>query len=420
MLWDQTGSSKNTAEVAAINGLTNGAAILDNHQSAPLIGSQHQKMLVVRGEQGLVAFCGGIDINCDRICPAGSCPPTTSGGVAIASSGSSTSNPGQPLHDIHCQIKGPAAHDLLHIFIKRWFTASEHVRLDRAKGALRGLGEPVPPPAGPALVRVGETYNATTTMPSGVTTTFRDRSVQEILLASISAARRYIYIEEQYMIGLCAAEALRRALPNVDHITILIAASEISDLPRRWELRKRFIDHIRADPAGHKLRVFAPCLPGAHGPAAHPPHSYVHAKTTIIDDEVAIIGSANVNRRGWEHDAEVVAAIVGAARDGTSLAAKLRVRLWAEHLRVSPSAVADPITSKGLWTTAPSRRVCPYDPLADTDGFFESRIPVDLIDPAFPLATAPCCAFHGPSCPGGRLVPAPSRREPLLAGLPGG
>lgn len=422
MLWDQTGNSKNTAEVAFVNSLPNGAAILDNHQSAPVFGSHHQKLLVVKGGEGLIGFCGGVDVNCDRVCEAGACPPGpgSSGGssIAVGASGSGSGG-GQPLHDVHCRVVGPASHDLLRVFIKRWFCNRESTTLDKRKGTLLGLSEPVPAAAGPMLVRVGETFNASATMPGGVVRTFRDRSVQEILLAVIGAARRYIYIEEQYMIGMCAAEAIRRALPHVDHVTMLIAPThEIEVLRRRWELRKRFIDHIRSSPHGAKLRVFTPCRPGGD-PFGRPPHTYVHAKTLIADDEVAVIGSANINRRGWEHDSELVAAVLGPARPGVPLAQKLRTRLWSEHLGLPAAAVADPIAAKGLWLTSPRRRVCPYNPTAGSDFPGESLIPEDIVDPPFPLATAPCCAIHAPSCPGGRppaSLLAQQPGEPLVAG----
>ncbi len=227
----------------------------------------------------------------------------------------------------------------------------------------------------------------------------------------IGQAQKFLYIEDQYLVNMCAAEAIRRALPRLDHVTILIAASEICDMPRRWSLRKRFIAHIRTSPHAHKLRVF---ILGAAGPPGRPPvfgpHTYVHAKMMIADDEIAVIGSANMNRRGWEHDAEVVAAVVGPARDGTPLARKLRLRLWSEHLGVPEAAVSDPILSKALWRPVPPARVLSYNPAADTDPATDFLIPggESVIDPADELASAPCCRIHGPSCPSRAQRPAAS------------
>jgi phosphatidylserine/phosphatidylglycerophosphate/cardiolipin synthase-like enzyme len=56
---------------------------------------------------------------------------------------------------------------------------------------------------------------------------------------------------------------------------------------------------------------------------------------------VAVIGSANCNRRGWGFDSEVIAAIfdVEAQASAPSFAQKLRMKLWAMHLGVAESAV---------------------------------------------------------------------------------
>lgn len=431
VLWDQPGT-KNSKEVDFVDGLPNGAAFLDNHQggfiSGFLAGSQHQKALVVKGADGLIAFCGGVDINCDRVCPGGACGSSGGGNVVQASSGSAGT--GQPLHDVHCRIAGPAAWDLLRVFVKRWYSNSSHDQRDAKKGPLRGLSEPVPQPVGQAVVRIGETYNATATLPSGSPlslpsgrTTFRDRTVQEILLTVIGQAQKFLYIEDQYLINMCAAEAIRRALPRLDHVTILIAASQICDMPQRWALRKRFITHIRTSPHQDKLRVFVLGAPGPPGrPPIFGPHTYVHAKMMIADDEIAVIGSANMNRRGWEHDTEVVAAVMGPARDGTPLARKLRLRLWSQHLCARETEVSDPILSKARWRPGPPTRVLSYDPFAERDPVTNFLIPggEGVIDPADELASAPCCRIHGPSCPSRaqRPVAPPHGAETELSAVP--
>jgi hypothetical protein len=138
----------------------------------------------------------------------------------------------------------------------------------------------------------------------------------------------------------------------------------------------------------------------------------------IADDEVAVIGSANMNRRGWEHDAEAVAAVIGPGRDGVSVARRLRMRLWSEHLGVPMAAVTDPIASTTLWRAGLRSRVCPYNPTADTDPFTNFLIPggESVIDPAMKLDSAPCCRIHAPSCLSRKAsTAAPLSRERELA-----
>jgi phosphatidylserine/phosphatidylglycerophosphate/cardiolipin synthase-like enzyme len=390
MLWDQPGT-KNTSECNFVNSLRSGAAILDNSQVRFQLGSQHQKVLVVKGSEGLVSFCGGVDINCDR--------------VLAVPAGSSSGNVGQPLHDVHCRIEGPAAHDLLQTFITRWFSNPAHAPLDLAKGTLLGLGEPVPSRRGNAFVRVGETFTGRVARPGQPTRFRRERTVQDIYLRVIAGARRFLYWEDQYLVNMCAAEALRSALPNIQHLTIVIPASEITDMPQIWRARKNFVDRIRSHPQGDKLRVFTLCDPVTLQPARH---CYVHAKTLIADDEAAIVGSANCNRRGWESDAEVAACILGGRSrpDGDVFAKRLRMRLWSEHLGVPPAAVRDPIASAGLWLAPtprppvrPLRRARPYDPNAGTDSWFNLRLPFDCIDPPEPSPSARCPTTSGaPLC----------------------
>lgn len=185
-----------------------------------------------------------------------------------AESSGSAGGGGDPLHDVHLRLTGPAADDLLRVFIGRWYANGVHNLLDRTKGPLLGLCQPRSVPQGSALVRVEQTFNATfappvspvqncnTPPPNGPVAVVRARGVEPLYLTAISNARRFIYWEDQYMVHMCAAEALRRALRNVELIILLMADSQISDLPHKWAWRKRFVEHIRRDPQGHKLHVF--------------------------------------------------------------------------------------------------------------------------------------------------------------------
>ena len=68
---------------------------------------------------------------------------------------------------------------------------------------------------------------------------------------------------------------------------------------------------------------------------------------------MAIIGSANINRRGLYFDSEVCAAIFDVppamAQGRFSFAQQLRTQLWAEHLGVDRSKVRSAIEAKEMW-----------------------------------------------------------------------
>ncbi|HEU4364164.1 MAG TPA: phospholipase D-like domain-containing protein [Candidatus Krumholzibacteria bacterium] len=417
MLWDQAFSTQNTAEVGRISALPNGAAILDGHtfSSHPTfnVGSHHQKVLVVKGEQGLITFCGGIDFNPDRIravsgggsSSGGSSSGGSSGGssrgddggagAATASSSGSSGGAGSPMHDVHCRIVGPAAHDLLQTFIRRWDAHPDHVNIDATRGNLRGRTEPVPSPLAPRTIpagstggncaaRITRTYNPVRPLAAG-TSAVRERSIRETLILGIRNARRFIYMEDQYLVSLDAAAQLNAALSRIQHLTIVIPDSRISDMPRVWEARLSFVNRLTRGPHGHKVHVFFLATP-PNTPGTAPvfgPHTYVHAKIWVFDDELAVIGSANCNNRGWTHDSEVNAVLFEDVNPtGQTFAQRFRMALWAEHLNVTPSRVADGVASRSLWTTPPpGARVRPYNPRAGTDPLTQRLIPMGMIDP---------------------------------------
>ena len=117
-----------------------------------------------------------------------------------------------------------------------------------------------------------------------------------MILHAISKARRFIYLEDQYLVSLEVRDALVRALPNLEHLTILLPDASISDLPQHRLRQYEFISPLRSA-GGSKVRVFHPFPPNG-------PFGYVHAKIWVFDDDYAIIGSANCNNRGYTHDSD--------------------------------------------------------------------------------------------------------------------
>lgn len=79
---------------------------------------------------------------------------------------------------------------------------------------------------------------------------------------------------------------------------------------------------------------------------------YVHSKLLIVDDKVALIGSANINDRSFMGDRDSEIAVVIEDASVNPYAAQLRRKLWCEHLGLrypdQQDLVADPMSSQ-VW-----------------------------------------------------------------------
>jgi phosphatidylserine/phosphatidylglycerophosphate/cardiolipin synthase-like enzyme len=145
-------------------------------------GSHHEKILVVKGSEGMIGFAGGIDINSNRVdglkgmC-CGTINPDTGlpyypdhlcdADVSIFGIRSNV------LRDVSCKVRDEGAWKLLQQFIRRWesykvnprFSWLPDLDLDRP---LRGASEPKPvSPASPtnSNIKVLHTFNKPLKMP---------------------------------------------------------------------------------------------------------------------------------------------------------------------------------------------------------------------------------------------------------------
>jgi phosphatidylserine/phosphatidylglycerophosphate/cardiolipin synthase-like enzyme len=335
--------------------------------------------------------------------------------LADSSGGSGGPKASDPLHDVHCRIDGPAARDLLTTFHLRWEHHPDSAAVDRRSPLRGGRSTPRPAPktssppsasstGATCTVAIARTFNPVTKA-RGIP---KERDIRNLLLGAIGAARRFIYMEEQYLVSLEAARALNAAVRRLEHLTILIGATQVvTDTPCIWTFRRDFVDTVTRGLSARdaaKVRVFRLATPP--NPSPLPPcggmgispifgtHTYVHAKAWFFDDELAVIGSANCNRRGWQHDSEVDAFIYDDARptgSQLSFCQKARMDLWAEHLNAPASRFADGVASAGLWLAPPpGARVLRYCPNEDTDGrpipaaLCGDRVRDGLVDPPAP------------------------------------
>jgi phosphatidylserine/phosphatidylglycerophosphate/cardiolipin synthase-like enzyme len=333
-------------------------------------GSQHQKVLCVYGEEGLVCFCGGIDFNPDRV-KIPSVSPILHW----------VDEKGTPLHDVHCRITGPAALGLTQTFIDRWNNHPDVQKASRISAETGGKRwselksvPHAPEKKGDHFVQIGRTFRR------GLYgfKSAGEFTASDMIVRAIRNAKRFIYTECQYFTGDPAEfggnhkleDALKDALKRIEHLTIVVTHYGLSDLPLVNEHRRVFFQNLK-NAGGDKVRIF--CLePGgdtAEFRDGKIPETYVHAKIWIMDDEFAVIGSVNSNRRSWLHDTEVAAGIYETSTDTVlhyRLAHKFRIRLWSEHLKMSGATgeaeLADGVASGAHWLHLPrDARVRPYD-----------------------------------------------------------
>ena len=366
---DTASNARDNSElVAFVQGLPNGMAVLDDRvvvgagslssyipgapAGAHYVGSHHQKIIVVSGSEGLVAFQGGYDLDADRISLGG----------------------GPGLHDVHSRIRGPSAKSLAEAIRERW-----NDRPGLATAQLLPVVATQPTFPDDKSVQIAHTFPNPNkhAINGGVAYGFApagEITVKQLLLKAISTARQFIYVEDQYLFDMDISNALRAALPNIQKLLILIVGSGSieAETLQPWARRKAFIDNL---PASYTV---TPASAGPPPTAARATYTgkvavcqlasqYVHAKTWIFDDKFAVIASANVNRRGMSHDSEQAAGIYDPNHARRwFFAHELRMNLWGKHFRRPPIDFRDPLASSVHWFT-PIGDVIPYNPDGGTD-----------------------------------------------------
>jgi phosphatidylserine/phosphatidylglycerophosphate/cardiolipin synthase-like enzyme len=309
-------------------------------------GSHHQKMVVIRHRDDPsrdIAYVGGIDLCHSRRDDA------AHGGDPQALELAEEYGPTPPWHDIQAAITGPAVHDVETVFRERWedptplsrnpinVLADIVQRLDRSPDPLPPQ-QPAPPEVdgGTHAVQLLRTYPD---LRMGRDYEFAhggERSVAHGYEKAIQKARRIIYIEDQYLWGTRIGDVFTQALrdhPELHVVAVVPIHPDKEGSARTAQLlgrRRAMREMMQAAP--DRVAVY-----GIENHAGTP--VYVHAKTCIVDDTWATIGSDNFNRRSWTHDSELTAAVIDTA-DGT-YARDLRLTLAGEHLDRSDDDLAD-------------------------------------------------------------------------------
>jgi phosphatidylserine/phosphatidylglycerophosphate/cardiolipin synthase-like enzyme len=389
------GSGSNITADKFINQLPNGASVLDD--KLPEVqgfgvsrgrkggGVHHQKLLIVYGSQGLIAFAGGMDLNPSRLFT----------GVGDVNN---------PLHDVHVRVAGEAGLHLLKVFSDRWLdlgpataepdqrvfgTSRQQVKTDfaRLKAPPAATARTLPsstgrPRNGAVAVAVGRTF-----APLSAYTAAKasygfagngEHTAWDLVEAGISAAREYIYIEDQYFLStrLRKLLAAKLAEPQFKFLLVLAAPAAVfeqspelfvtdpnthetsipNEIPYAIGARNDIKAELAtADPARTRWRIFD-LVAAPDAERAKACGAYLHSKTMIIDDRYVLTGSCNANDRGYTFDTEIVLGLTddpGGRAAGQRFARDLRVNLWHKHLGVPHAEVATWARGLPRWLRPP-------------------------------------------------------------------
>ena len=316
--------------------LVGGRGVIDGRY--PLYGSHHQKSAIIQRNGKAVAYCGGIDICPDRWdTPLHDSDPRR------------TRENYAGWHDVHLRLRGPTVLDIEANFRDRWNSRGEEPSDVPPEPYPPPILDPVPPVAGsPGThhVQVLRTFACLKShfkdfLPAG------ELTCRAAYLKAIGRAAKYIYIEDQYLTSEELALALEKALDSIEQLIIVVSANaDTPPIEAANYHQAKFISILTRRHAA-KVQVFHLTQPSSGSDI------YVHAKVMIIDDLYAVAGSPNVNRRSMTHDTEIAAAVVDADLvDGACRFARdMRLKLWSEHLNLSPSdpRIADPVAGVAEW-----------------------------------------------------------------------
>ncbi len=252
------------------------------------------------------------------------------------------SEKGAPTHDVWLEIDGPAVHDVALHFAERWNDAGgRRQTAPRLSSTLPTLfkDEPIAP-AGPHSLQLLRTYPVLKR--GGFSWSKQGEfTIWAAYLNGIRQAKRYIYMEDQYFysfqdppisgrpqdplyphdIVVQLGEAIKR---GVD--VLVTVPSRKGDWRKHYELQQRgkafqYLADCSSQPgAGSVIGCFL--RKGEMDPI-------IHAKIMLVDDEYAIVGSANIGMRSMTYDSEVSFGVVDAEGQ---LVRELRTDIWAKHM----------------------------------------------------------------------------------------
>jgi phospholipase D1/2 len=297
----------------------------------PKGASHHQKVVVVDDR---IAFAGGIDLSRWRWDTREHKPDdprrTDPGG-----------KPYPPFHDVMMMVEGDAAACLGQLARERW---------------RRARGWKIKPPAGversPWPKSVSSGLDAVRVAIARTEPAYRGRDavkeVSTLYLDAIAAARKTIYIENQYFTAQALADAIVARLAEEDGPQVILVLPEKTggwlEQVTMDVARARILERLHAADRHNRLRIYFPYQPGLGEDCIS-----VHAKLLVIDERLLRIGSSNTSNRSMGLDTECDLAIESYQPDDAvaQYIRHIRDSLLAEHLDCEVEDVMQAIQAQG-------------------------------------------------------------------------
>ena len=338
--------------------------------SLPLGSAQHQKIVVI---DGAIAFSGGLDLTIRRWDTSAhkACDPLRT---------DPDGKPYPPFHDVQCMVDGEAAASLAELAERRWQAAGCTVEKTAAVTGER-WPELVPVQSRAMTAGIARTEIATATE-TGV------NEVARLFAASINAADRFIYIENQFTSAIDIAHLLAQRMLDVPQLRVLIVTPKLHsswfESQAMQSGRGGFIEQFVTAGVMDRVRFLYPSTRDADKTAA----VMVHSKVMIVDDRFLRIGSANLNNRSMGADTECDLAFEATSQEHRDYIAGIRRQLIGHFCGVDEREVArheadlfgfiDRVAEAGG-----ARSLQPIDPAATTGSLATVVQPV--ADPREPL-----------------------------------
>ncbi len=291
---------------------TNKRIHFDLDDEHPVGASHHQKIVVIDDQ---LAFSGGLDLTKRRW-------DSTDHIKDDPRRKDPQGKPYPPFHDLQMMVQGEPAQLLGQLFRQRWYRATKQ---EISKPNIQEYLWPQE--INPDFVNVEMGIARTIGGYKDLTET---RECQQLYLKSFTTAKKYIYLENQYLTSHIIGQALVKCLKQEKGPEVILV------LPRHslgWlesntmdVLQAKILNQLKQADQNKRLSIYHPVIKGQG-------YKKVHSKFCLIDDLFLRIGSANLTNRSMGLDSECDLAIeTSDDKQNQQSIITIRNKLLADHL----------------------------------------------------------------------------------------